>query len=440
MKRILHRLAALALSAALLTGCQAAAPAASSATAEASSFVPSLDTSTTTTIEVRGSWSNFEALDAIADDWNQIYPNVAINYTKVDEYNKHLADLLDTEDRPDLVVYGINTYYADKDTVKSHLVDLNTLGLDTSVYAEDALNLCMDDGKMLALNWGMQAPGFIVNKTLLESLGLNIPQTHEEFTAACKTLREAGYVPLQGCYINVYSDLVQNDRNLRLEQEEDHEALYQKFSTAEPGCGEYFAPEFETLFTLLQNGDIDHKTNQSVEDIYQASILHFFEGNCPFFCTNAETVSGMKKRESKSEAFTASPFEYEFVSLPVENDTPALSISALDGLALVSGSKNEAWGAEFLRFVCSEEELNKLAQTKGVPALTQNRSTDPRFAQIAKVPAENRVIEADHPVIQLITVPYDDTMWDIAEGNVSSVEEAEADFEARLADWLSQQS
>lgn len=439
MKRILHRLAALALSAALLTGCQAAAPAASSAV-EASSFTPSLDTSTTTTIEVRGSWSNFEALDAVTADWNEIYPNVSVNYTKVDEYNKHLIDLLDGDDRPDLVVYGINTYYAEKESVKSHLVDLNTLGLDTSVYADGALALSMDGGQMLTLSWGMQTPGFIVNKTLLDSLGIAVPQTHEEFTAACEALRKAGYTPLHGCYINVYSDLLRNDRNLRIAQETDHEALYKKFTNAEPGCGEYFAPEFETLFPLLANGDIDHEANKSVEDIYQSSILYFFEGNVPFFCTNAETVSGMKKRESKSEAFTANPFEYEFVSLPVESETPALSLSALDGLALVSGSKNEEWGAEFLRFLCTDAELNQMAQTKGVPDLTKTQSEDPRFAELAKVPAENRIIEADHPLFQLITVPYNDTVWDIAEGNVSTVEEAEADFETRLTDWLSQQS
>lgn len=46
---------------------------------------------------------------------------------------------------------------------------------------------------------------------------------------------------------------------------------------------------------------------------YDGSIMAFFEGDVPFYVCNAECVSGMKKRESKSETFHAAPFEYEFL-------------------------------------------------------------------------------------------------------------------------------
>lgn len=440
MKRIFRRIAALVLAAAMLSGCQAAAPAVqSTASASEAGFTPSLDTNASAVIDVRGSWANFEALEAVADDWNEIYPNVTVNYTRVDEYNKHLASILQTDDRPTLVVFGTDAYYTDKDAVEDSLVDLSTIGLDTSAYADGALALGTVDDKLLTLNWGMQAPGYVANTTLLESLGLRVPTTHEEFEQVCAQLKEAGYTPLQGCYINVYSDCLRNDRNLRIAQKPDQQALYEKFSTAEAGCGEFFAPEFEAMLSLLENGDMNHEVNNSIEDIYELAILHFFEGQTPFLCANAETVSGMKKRESKSEAFTAQPFTYEFVSLPVESDTPALSVSALNGLALVEGSADEEWGAEFLRFICSKDELNTMAEVKGVPPLTHDGSADARFAQISTVPADHRVNEGEYPVIALITTPYNDVMWKIATGELTTVEEAEAAFEESLAYWIGQQ-
>lgn len=436
MKRLLRLIAGLVAAAALFTGC-AASPAAASlpvaSEVETAAFTPSLDTSASASIEVRGSWKNFEALEAAATDWNEIYPNVTINYVKVDEYNKHLVDLVQAADKPDLVMYDLSSYYADAETIEAGLVDLNTLGLDTSVYAPGVMALSTaSDGRMLTLNWGMNAPGFLVNKTLLEKLGLEVPTTHEEFLTVCEKLKEAGCTPIAGCYINAYSLLMENDRNLRLAGESDQAALYQKFEDADPDCGSIFAPEFQTLFDLLDRGYLDHETNTAIEDIYESSILRFFEGDLPFFCGTTELVSGMAKRESKSEAFTANPFEYAFVSLPVENDTPALSRSALAGFALVDGSANEEWAAEFLRFLCSAEELNQMAEVKGVPSLTGTGSSDARFASLYEIPAENKVNEGQYPVLQLVHDPYCNTIWDIATGAVTTVEEAEADFAQRM--------
>lgn len=49
--------------------------------------------------------------------------------------------------------------------------------------------------------------------------------------------------------------------------------------------------------------------------------MGFFEGNMPFYVCTAECVSGMKKRESKSETFTAKPFEYEYLYAPIGDES-----------------------------------------------------------------------------------------------------------------------
>lgn len=214
MKRLFRLIAGVMAAAALFTGCAASPTAtqAASTPVEEAAFSPALDTSAEATIEVRGSWKNFEALEAVATDWNKIYPNVSINYVKVDEYNQRLAELVTADAKPDLVVYDLNSYYADNDIVQENLVDLNTLGLNTAVYAPGILDFSTaEDGRMLTLNWGMNAPGFLVNNTLLEKLGLEVPTTHEEFLSVCEALKAAGYTPIQGCYINVYQTVLAND-------------------------------------------------------------------------------------------------------------------------------------------------------------------------------------------------------------------------------------
>lgn len=48
--------------------------------------------------------------------------------------------------------------------------------------------------------------------------------------------------------------------------------------------------------------------------------MKFFGGNVPFWVCDTEKVSSMKKRESKSEAFSANPFEYEFTFAPMSDN------------------------------------------------------------------------------------------------------------------------
>jgi len=436
MKKLLSILCILCLLVACLTGCgTSAAPASSQAEAKSEGFVPSMDTSADLTIEVYGSWSNFEALEAAAADWNEIYPGVLINYTRISDYNKELDNLVSAPDKPDIVTFGTTSYYANKEHLASQLEDLSDIGLDTSVFRSGVLSSAMYDGRMLALNWGMQASGFVVNNDLLASIGLEVPTTHAEFLTVCEALKQAGYTPIQGCYINIYPHLLKNDRDARIAAESDQNALYEMFDKVEPGCGKYFEPEFETMFQLKEAGYFDHDVNMGIEDIYEASIMHFFEGNTPFFCSNTELVSGMKKRESKSEAFTANPFSYSFVSLPVEGDTPALSQSTMVGLSIVKDAPHSDWAEEFLRFLCSEEELNKMASIKGVPGLTSSAQEDERFASLSTLPDENVFDTGSYPVISLIDKPFEDTVWRIATGEYTTVEEAEKGFEEPMANY-----
>lgn len=395
-------------------------------------FVPSLDTSTKTTIEVKGSWSNFEALEAVAADFNEIYPDVTISYTRVDDYTNMLSTIVTGADKPELVMFDVNGYYKNKSEIVTNLVDLSDIGLNTDVL-DGNLNVCSSaDGKFCALNWGNKTTGFVVNKKLLNELGVEIPTTHEEFLDACSALKSKGYTAIVGCNDSIYKNILNNDTKYRIHNLDNCDSVLNQLSKASDGCGKIFEKEFKQMFELVDNKYIDYNKNEEITDIYEASILYFFEGKTPFLCFDTEGFSGMKKRESKSETFTANPFEYEFVSLPVENDVPVLSVTHLAGLAAVSGSKEEELAKEFLRFTCSKTEIEKMAEVKGVPSSTKGSKTDSRFEQYNEIEAVRKVNPVSSEKLALADEAFAYTLEKIATGETKNVEEAETFFEQYL--------
>ncbi|MCI5615890.1 MAG: ABC transporter substrate-binding protein [Clostridia bacterium] len=440
MKKQWMRWAALAMAAALLmtaAGCGqqssdqpgAAGEPKDAEPEESAAFVPAMDREAQAEIRVRGSWSNFEALEAAVNDWNEIYSNVLVDYAKVDGYTQQLAAVVRVGDRQELVLFDTAGYYEDREAVVSALADLGELGLDLDVFDEQMTRAATVEDKVCTLNWGLKVSGFVVNQALLEENGLSMPTDRESFWNACQVLREAGYTPIQGCTDSIYANLMNNDWNYRLEsQQADLAAL----ARGDEGSGSFFDPEYETMLELKAKGYVDLDVNNAIPDVYEGSILAFFEGDVPFLAFNSEGFSGMAKRESKSEHFSAQPFDYACAVIPVSGEEAAISAGFLPGLALVEGSANQDWGAEFLRFLCQKSELDKMAAVKGVPAVTRDSAGDARFAQLDTVPAARRVnqdISSDHSWVDECMQRCLDG---ILRGNLEDVEAARVHYERSI--------
>ena len=101
----------------------------------------------------------------------------------------------------------------------------------------------------------------------------------------------------------------------------------------DPAAGEYMRPALDAVVELIENGCIDLGECDKIEDNYSQVILRFFEGDVPMMICTGDTVSGTKKRESQSEAFTGAPFEYSFLPIPMTEeggcfiDSPSLNFS-----------------------------------------------------------------------------------------------------------------
>ncbi len=358
-------------------------------------FAPALDTATASNITVAGSYDNFEALETEFDRFCEYYPNVKLSYVKLDDYSNTLGTVLEGKDKPNIFfsytwMMGNEKY----DAVVAHMEDLSdtSLGLDLGCIRSGLLSHD-GEGKVRMVPVFSRTYGMLVNDDLFAKEGLKVPTTRSELLSVCETLKERGYAsPMMGyslkssscfmytvAYPMFVATLAENQEALDLA------------NALDPAAGEYMRPALEAVEQLIGSGCIDLAQCDGIEDNYSQVILRFFEGDVPMMICAGDTVSGTRKRESQSEAFTASPFSYSFAPIPMTDaggyfiDSPSIEFSVnkdCDDLAMTN---------EFMRFLTRGKELNEMASAKRLVTPTGDMSFDAVYAPFGQVPAERTI-------------------------------------------------
>ena len=378
-------------------------------------FKPSLETSVKGNIKIAGGYDNFEALEAEFDRFNDYYPNVELVYTKIDDYNNMIGTVLDGNDAPDIYVnyswmYGRDQYKSSIDHAEN-LAD-PALGLDLDCIRSNIL-LNTADGTLPMVPVFSNTYGMLVNQSIFEKEGLNVPTTYDELLEVCNTLREKGYEnPMMGFSkeettsiftLTIYPFFCGTVAD-------DKEAV-EKLNSLDTSAGEYLRPSLEKISQFLKDSEMNIKECDKIEDNYEAVILRFFEGDIPMMTCSGDTVSGTKKRESRSEAFIAEPFKYTFVPVPMSNEgVTFLDMSNLQ-FSVNKDSSNLDVSNEFMRFLITSKELNEMAQNKGLMSPTKDLSFNSMYAAFGTIP-ESQILSpeeiglSDDAVIQLRQATY----------------------------------
>ena len=361
-------------------------------------FQPALDTATESHIVVAGGYDNFEALEAEFDRFNEYYPNVELVFTKVDDYNNMIGTVLDGNDAPDIYVnynwmYGRDQYKASIDHAEN-LAD-PALGLDLDCVRSNII-LNTDDGTLPMVPVFSNTYGMLVNTDLFEKEGLSVPTTYEELVAVCNAFREKGYEnPMMG-FTNEETTSIFTLTSYPFfcgTVANDAEAV-KKLNALDPSAGEYMRPTLEKMMQFLNDGCVNLDACAEIENNYDAVIMRFFEGDVPMMVCSGDAVSGTKKRESRSESFIANPFTYAFVPVPMTDegayflDMPNLQFS------VNKESANLDMANEFMRFLVTSQELNEMAQNKGLMSPTKDLSFNDMYAAFGAVP-ESRIISPE---------------------------------------------
>ena len=135
-------------------------------------------------------------------------------------------------------------------------------------------------------------------------------------------------------------------------------------------------------------------------------------------CT-ADTVSGTKKRESQSEAFTSSPFNYTFAPVPMTDeggyfiDSPSIQFSVNKDCSDLDMTN------EFMRFLIDTEELNNMASIKRLVSPTAEMSLDSVYAPFGQVPSERTISPEVLGITDPLTVQIKQAAFQVGKGEIS---------------------
>ena len=330
-------------------------------------FSPQLNTDEKLTLNILGYFGNFEALDAVTNDFNKYYPNISFNYQQVSGNN--LVAFLDSNFQTDI-------FMTSSDTISStnlidYCLDLSTVNLNLNDVDQTMLTTSYKGNFLHSLPIGQNIYGIITNVTLLKKEGLDIPKKYDKFINTLNTLKTKGYVPLQSSSTKIYPELT---INMMVNTIQEDNELYNDLING--NLKSY--SKIENIFNIvsnIQNNEysLDEVNNLYPFDNYNDAILRFFEGNVPFWVCNSEKVSGMKKRETKSETFKANPFEYTYIYAPLGDKGSYVYHEPWYGLGISKRSPSIEYAKEFMRFYATKDELNKMASTKGVPSIAKEK-------------------------------------------------------------------
>lgn len=360
-------------------------------------FTPTLDKKTSCNIRVVGSYSNFEALEAEFDRFNVYYPNVNLEYVKLDNYETTLPTVLEGNDKPNIFFSESkmmnNESYA---AVVSHMEELSDdkLSINLDCIRSNLINHD-DKGKTYMVPIFSRTYGTLVNKNLFRKEGLELPTTWTELLNVCASFKEKGYEnPIMG-----YSKDKKPSSGLMnviaypyfiAELSKNKEAL-DLANNLDPQAGEYMRKGLTAVKTLVDNDYVNMEACDQIGDNYEKLLLRFFEGDVPMMVCNGDIVSGAKKRESKSDPFKANPFKYSFYPIPVTEeggffiDSPSVEFSVnkdCDNLEMTN---------EFMRFLIRTNELDEMASQKGLITPTKTVPFEPNYAAFNEVPIERTI-------------------------------------------------
>ncbi|MBP5295196.1 MAG: carbohydrate ABC transporter substrate-binding protein [Lachnospiraceae bacterium] len=386
-------------------------------------FEPALDTAASCNITVVGSYDNFEALEAEFDRFNEFYPDVLFSYVKLDDYNNTLAAVLDGNEKPNIFfsytwMIG-NEKYA---PVVAHMENLSddALGINQGCIRPGLINHDAE-GRVLMVPVFSRTYGMLVNNDLFEKEGLSIPATWTELMDVCEAFRGKGYAsPMMGYSLKSSGCLMYTVAYplFVAALAEEPQALAPA-NALDPAAGEYMRPALETVEKLIRNGCVDLDECDKIEDNYTQVILRFFEGDVPMMICAGDTVSGTKKRESQSEAFTNAPFEYTFSPIPLTEeggyfiDSPSIQFSVhkdCDDLEMTN---------EFMRFLITNEELNEMASIKRLVTPTADMSFDSVYAPFGQVPADRTMSPEVLGISDPLTVQIRVASFKVGKGEIT---------------------
>ncbi len=395
-------------------------------------FAPKYDKDTAFSLTVAGNYSNFEALEAEFERFYEYYPNASLQYVTMDDYNHVIPSALVNSEPPDIFttsswMIGDEAYQEMFDNCE--VLSDPSLGIDYSCI-RDSLIRTTDTGDVLMLPIFTTSYGMLVNMDIFEKEGLEIPTSFDELVSVCGKLKSVGYEsPMMGAdmfsgsgLFNCFAYPMFAYNVLK------HSDQVDALNALEPSSGELMRPALERLDEFVNAGCLDlQKCRDEITDEYESIIMRFFEGDVPMMFATGDVVSGTAKRESKSDTFTAHPFQYKFYTAPAGDDGGYFINSISICFSVNENSRNIDMANEFMRFLISEKELGNMARSKRLITPTDDFLSDEMYAALADVPADRSFSDKETGLLDPAVRQFRAAIYAVGNGEMT-VDEAVAAY------------
>ena len=263
--------------------------------------------------------------------------------------------------------------------------------------------------------------GMLVNSDLFKKEGLSVPGTWTELLKVCEEFKNKGYAsPMMGYSVKSSSCLMNTVAYpLFLATLAENPEALELANNLDPAAGKYMRPALEAVKQLQDDGCFDLEECDKIEDNYTKVILRFFEGDVPMMACTGDTVSGTKKRESQSEAFSNAPFEYSFIPIPMTEEGGYFIDSISIGFSVNKDCNDLDMTNEFMRFLISSDELNAMASVKRLVTPTNDLSLDSVYAPFGQVPPERILTPEVLGIKDPLTVQIKVAAFKVARGEIT---------------------
>ncbi len=288
-----------------------------------------------------------QELKKLVNQFNRENPDVeiTIKYVPDEDLKKQLALSMADGTMPDIaIVDSSDVQYFHKTGYLENVDDI----VDQDAYLEQAIAPCLsDDGEVCGVPVGCNCLMFFYNKNLMESAGLEPPETLDEFAEAAKILTGDG---VYGCAFPA----LQSEESLFCFLP----ILWAKGGSVKQLDAEPGREAFDFLRQLSASGAMSHETiNMSLSDVER----EFKKGRVAMMFTTTMSVQDMDEAELG--------FQVGIARLPLAPQN--LSIAGGEVLTVTNG-KRKAEARRFLEYIADPERMKSYMDAMGYLAPRQD--------------------------------------------------------------------
>lgn len=402
------------------------------------------------TIRIAGDMSEFKAIENMAAQFSKENPGYTVEYEYLQNYAESLPKRL-TEDEDSIDLFITSNIQAESENL-SFALELYSAGdaLDLSETFPGLIKNFEYHGntekaEIYSLPLGAEIRGMFVNKTLLASLGLEVPENREELLNTCKVLLENGYTPLQGNPGKFAQTLLYPYICNGIANAENYDEIYNTVNKHETGVSEIFRDPMNLMYECMSNNYynykyIENKYNIFLDpsvDMYTRSFFNISEDDEKIddlgIAAFMPAQMSMQNDMAKAKEDYHSEIDYEFILSPVGEDGGYAYMSPSEAIAVNKNSGKTDAAIKFLSYIMKAENNEKLCSDMGLIPNTENalEIMGEKFDVPADRMAQLGQVTFDYDFYEVIN----STLVDISKGNNPKYMKEKSDGSYELYDF-----